>query len=752
MGGVIARVTLGSIASSRSPAPRGAALDLLTRFGREAKAIAALAHPHICTLFDIGHEAGTDYLVMEYLEGETLADALRRRALPFEHALKTAVEIGEALDHAHHAGIVHRDLKPSNVMLTDSGAKLLDFGLAKFHTQRSGAGTTRAITESLSAESGITGTVPYMAPEQLEGREGDARSDLFAFGALLYEMVTGRRAFVGESQANVMAAILEHHPPPMSTLQPLVPPALDRVVKKCLAKDPEDRWQTARDLVDELKWIEDGAKTPGKTDVFDGMRTPHWTRTNVALTLAVALVSVALGTLFGGGFRGNLRETSARFWVAPPPGSTFARGGATTFIALSPDGSQLAFVASESARVPATRIWIRPLSALEARPVPGTEAALSVFWSPDGRSLGFFTFDKLKRVDLSENSVSTMSDAVDGLRSTGTWGSDGRILFASVLGESILSVAAAGGGPSPEVHRDEARGETFLQWPSFLPDGRRFVYVARLSDGSRQLMLKDAAGATHPILSVASKAEWVEPGYFVFARRDGTLMAQRFDLSRERIVGEPSLIAQSVDYAFTPGRAMFTASQNGNLAYQPQQFQRMICLIAPKELVCRPGKDYGRLKLSPNGGDLLFSRIQPGTAAMICGRWICRAESRLTSILEARSAVSGCPTATRWSFPPIEASHRHMCFPRTWRLESRTNGCPRESTSSWTTCRPMGLLSFSPNWRVGAIGRSSFSRSTGRMTVARWSRRRRPGSTRGFHPTVALSRSHRLMPEAERCL
>ncbi len=228
-------------------------MDLHTRFGREAKAIAALAHPHICTLFDIGHEAGTDYLVMEYLEGETLADALRRGALPFEHAVKTAVAIGEALDHAHHAGLVHRDLKPSNVMLTSSGAKLLDFGLAKFHTQRSGAGTTRAITESLSAESGITGTVPYMAPEQLEGREGDARSDLLAFGALLYEMVTGRRAFVGESQAHVMAAILERHPAADVDASTSGSARARSVVKKCLAKDRDDRWQTARDLVDELE-------------------------------------------------------------------------------------------------------------------------------------------------------------------------------------------------------------------------------------------------------------------------------------------------------------------------------------------------------------------------------------------------------------------------------------------------------------------------------------------------------------------
>jgi eukaryotic-like serine/threonine-protein kinase len=233
--------------------------DLPARFAREARVIAALAHPHICTLFDIGHEQGTDYLVMECLEGETLADRLKRGALPLEQALKTGIEIGDALDRAHRAGIVHRDLKPSNVMLTKAGVKFLDLGLAKFHRAAQGVGVTATLTESpLSGDDALVGTVPYMAPEQMEGREAEARSDLFAFGAVLYETLTGRRAFAGGSQASVIAAILEHDPPPISTLQPLTPPALDRVVNKCLAKDPDTRWQTARDLVDELKWIADG--------------------------------------------------------------------------------------------------------------------------------------------------------------------------------------------------------------------------------------------------------------------------------------------------------------------------------------------------------------------------------------------------------------------------------------------------------------------------------------------------------------
>jgi eukaryotic-like serine/threonine-protein kinase len=617
---------------------RDAHSHLNPRFAREAKAIAALAHPNICTLFDIGHEAGTDYLVMECLDGQTLAARLERGALPLDQALKTAIEIGEALASAHRAGIVHRDLKPSNVMLTRAGAKLLDFGLAALTTTGPGGTTTPAVAETITAAGSIVGTLHYMAPEQLEGRDADPRGDLFAFGAILYEMVTGQRAFAGKSQASVIAAILENEPAPISTAQPLAPPALQRIVSKCLAKDPDARWQTARDLVDELTWIAQGLRNPDVSshNAPIGVRTFHWTtmRAVVALALvAVIVVSVALGAYLLGRSSGNPSVTPVRFSVSPPAGSRFWRSNDNTFLALSPDGSQLALILSAPGG--ATRIWLRPLSAFDARPVAGTEGATSVFWSPDGRSLAFFADGKLKRVDLRGNAILTVC-AVDGSGFTGSWGSDGRILFAPVAGDSILRVPAAGGTPGAEVRRNESRGERNVRWPLFLPDGRRFVYVARLQDGSRELMLTEAGKVPRPILPVASNVEWIDPDSFVFTRRDGTLVAQRFDLSTGRIVGEPTPIAQSVDYLYGPGRAAFTVSRNGNVAYHSQQTQRLVWIDragTELESVGPPAEEYNRLRLSPDGAELMFGRLQAGTGGLDLWTFDLRrrVETRLTS-------------------------------------------------------------------------------------------------------------------------
>jgi Tol biopolymer transport system component/tRNA A-37 threonylcarbamoyl transferase component Bud32 len=585
---------------------REAHSDVNPRFAREAKAIAALAHPHICTLFDIGHEGDTDYLVMEFLEGETLGARLMRGPLPLDQALKTAIEIGGALDLAHHAGIVHRDLKPSNVMLTKAGTKLLDFGLAKLVAAGPGSMTMPVTVQTATVHGTIVGTLQYMAPEQLEGREADPRTDLFAFGAVLYEMVTGRRAFDGTSQSSVIAAILETDPPSIRTAQPLAPPVLDRVVSKCLTKDPEARW-----------------------------RTLEWTRTTalVALAAVVVVLAVALGAFFGAG-RGTQHETSVRFSVSPPVGAAFVHSFEDIFLALSPDGSQLALVATAPAGP--TRIWLRPLSAFDPRPVEGTEGATSLFWSPDGRSLAFFADGKLKRVDLRGNAVMTLCDLPQGSGFTGTWGADGRILFAPVATDAIFSVTSTGGTPAAAVRQNESRGENYVQWPRFLSDGRRFVYIARLQDGSRELMLVEPGKAPRPVLPVASNVEWIDPDYFVFARRDGTLVAQRIDLSSVRVVGEPLLIAQSVDYFYGPGRAVFTVSRNGNVAYQPQQTQQMMWIDRAgrdREAVAQPGEEYAGLRLSPDGGALLFSRLQAGTGSLDLWTFDLRrgVETRLTS-------------------------------------------------------------------------------------------------------------------------
>src|SRR5262245_7191715 len=421
-------------------AASGGSAHARERFEREARAVAALNHPHICTLHDAGHHEGIDFLVMEHLDGETLAARLARGPLPLDRAMAIAVQIASALDAAHRAGIVHRDLKPGNVMLTKGGAKLLDFGLAKATAAILGRDPTRAPSASdLTIPGTILGTVQYMAPEQIEGREADARTDIFAFGAMFYEMIAGRKAFEGGSEASVMAAILEREPPPLSSVQPLAPPALDRIVTTCLAKDPDDRWQTARDLLRELTWVRDGGSarhdaTPGKTD----------RRMRAVLPLAAVLATAALSMLAIYLARGSGAAPAPRvmFPVYPPEGTRFPRGSAD--MALSPDGSRLVFVAlsADGNR----RLWVRRLDSTTARVLDGTEDAAYPFWSPDSHSIGFFARGKLKRIAEEGGPAQILCDvaAIVG----GTWNHDGTILIGGSDGP-IQRVPDTGGVPSP---------------------------------------------------------------------------------------------------------------------------------------------------------------------------------------------------------------------------------------------------------------------------------------------------------------
>jgi len=641
--------------------------NLGARFAREAKAIAALSHPHICTLFDVGHEPastgsglGVDYLVMECLEGETLAARLRRGALPLDQVLKTAIEIGSALDTAHRAGIVHRDLKPSNVMLTRGGAKLLDFGLAKFRTTPNDGGVTAAITQSLSGVGVLTGTVPYMAPEQLEGREADARSDLFAFGAVLYEMVTGRRAFPGESQASVIAAILEHDPPPISTLQPLTPSTLDRIVKKCLAKDPEDRWQTTRDLVDGLKWIA-GATSTNVTVATPQRRQMPLTWKAIVALAATCLLLIAAPVAIINRLRppGSTPSggASVRFEIAPPVGAAFGNSHAspglgvnaeTTLFTLSPDGSRLAFLTTE----PSGRrgIWLRPMSKLEPKLILGTEGADSVFWSPDSRSIAFSANGKLKRLDLAGGPAVPLCDVPGGGGLSGTWGS-GAILFAQR--GRIFRVPTTGGQPTTEVQPNASIGEISVAWPWFLPDGRRFLYLLRLPDREFRLMLADAGKPPVMVLSAMSNAQWVDPDYVVFAR-EGTLIGQRVDLASGRAVGEPFAIADSVEYTRGTSRASFSVSRTGALVYQahPDMTQLVWFDRSGRELgSVGPQGDYLTMRISPEGRRALIARADPRTGAYVLRVLDFErpdAETRLTS--EPRSEMGGVWTRNESAF------------------------------------------------------------------------------------------------------
>ena len=437
------------------------------RFEREAKAISCLNHPNICTLHDIGHQDGIDYLVMECLEGETLAKRLEKGPLPLDQVLKYGAQIADALDKAHRAGIVHRDLKPSNIMLTPTGAKLLDFGLAKPATALTDIATMTAVkAESPVTEQGtIVGTFQYMSPEQVEGRELDGRSDIFSLGAVLYEMVTGHRAFEGKTQLSVASAILEKEPAPITTIKPLAPAALDHAIRNCLVKDPDLRWQTARDLASELKWIaESGAQTPGGTPALPKTKS----RQRIAWLIAGAVVVTLI--VAGIWWRNSKPARETMYFAAP---MSFPAQD----IAVSPNGHTMAIVAYlESARKNA--IWIYELGSQEARSLADTEGATYPFWSPDSRWLAFFADGKLKKLDVSGGPVQTICDAPSGRG--GTWNKDGVIVFTpnGAGGVGLQRVSASGGTITPISKLDTNRGERSHRWPRFLPDGRHYLYLA----------------------------------------------------------------------------------------------------------------------------------------------------------------------------------------------------------------------------------------------------------------------------------
>jgi serine/threonine protein kinase len=531
--------------------------ELKQRFEREAKTLAALTHPHICPVFDVGSENGTDFLVMEYLEGQTLAERLEKGALPLDQALQFAIQIADALDKAHRKGIVHRDLKPGNVMLTKNGVKLLDFGLAKVQPAGVVAGISVAatMTSPLTAQGTILGTLHYMAPEQVEGKDADARSDIFSFGAIIHEMATGKRAFEGKSAASVMGAILERDPPAMSSLQPLTPPLLDHVVSRCLAKDPDERWQAAGDVMRELKWI---AGTPGRSETM-AAPTRHGRRERVAWALVgVAVLGLMVlavpATLYLR--RADPEPVVTRLDVVTPPSSD------PFSFALSPDGRQLAFVARGEG---GPRLWVRPLDQVTARPLSGTEGASYPFWSPDGRAIGFFADGKLKRIDVAGGTSQVLAD-VPGARG-GTWNRDGVIVFAPQQ-SGLMRVAATGGTPTTLTQL--ATGQGTHRWPQFLPDGRRFLFFVGLGQASTHGVYLGSLDGREPtrLLAGETAAVYAPPGLLLRVAQ-GVLVAHPFDAERGVVSTESVPLAQSVGADDGTFHSAFSVSDAGVLAYRP---------------------------------------------------------------------------------------------------------------------------------------------------------------------------------------
>src|SRR5262245_20687283 len=454
------------------PAHMSSSAELRQRLEREAKTISQLSHPHICMLHDVGHQNGTDYLVMEFLEGETLADRLSKGPLSMEQALKIGIEVAGALDAAHRSGIVHRDLKPGNIMLTKTGVKLLDFGLAKLAaptekeiSQATSLPTAMQASQPLTSRGTILGTFQYMAPEQLEGREADSRSDIFAFGCVLYEMLTGKKAFSGHSQASLITSIMGSEPPPISSIQPMVPASLDRIVKGCLAKEPEQRWSTAHDVMLQLQWIAEGGSMAGVPAPVVARR-----KNREKLSWAVAAAAILAAATFAYGYARRAPKPSplVRFEIPVPQNVT-----AIDVPRLSPDGRFLAFDATDLTGK--NRIWIRRLDGLTAQPLAGTEGGVRPFWSPDSKYVGFVADGVMKKVDVGGGPPTKICDAPGA--SDGTWSQEGVILFDGTGSDPIYRVPASGGTRTPEVALDTAKKETSVGWPQFLPDGKHFLYL-----------------------------------------------------------------------------------------------------------------------------------------------------------------------------------------------------------------------------------------------------------------------------------
>jgi len=560
------------------PAHLSASPDLKQRLEREAKAISSLNHPHICTLHDVGSQDGVDFLVMEHVEGETLADRLHRGALPPDEALKIAIAIADALDKAHARGIVHRDLKPANIMLTKNGPKLMDFGLAKPAPGLGAASGVSPLTPStptmtvaalsgsaspLTQKGTVVGTFQYMAPEVLQGAEADAQSDIFSFGCMLYEMITGRRAFEGKSQFSVLGAILDKEPDRISAVKPSSPLRLDETVRRCLAKNPEQRYGCMHDVKIQLEALSEAGQLTGAIQADRLKPDPASARLTWLVAGIAALIALSVGATYV--LRVPKMAAVVRSSILPPADATFVTmAPASGPPVLSPDGTKLAFTARNKSNI---LLYVRPLTSLTAQALPGTEDSMYPFWSPDSREVAFFAGGKLKKINASGGPPQNICDVINGRG--GAWSKEGVIVFTPSATQPLFRVPASGGTPEPASKMNFDKGENSHRWPSFLPDGKHFLYWARNSRGQQEHVLyvgELGSLQAKPLMKSESMAVYAS-GYLLFMR-DQTLMAQPFDPRRIELSGEPAPFAEHVAINGGTGRPLFAVSDNGALVYQ----------------------------------------------------------------------------------------------------------------------------------------------------------------------------------------
>jgi Tol biopolymer transport system component len=628
------------------------------RFEREAKTISSLNHPHICVLHDVGSQDGISYLVMECVEGETLAKRLEKGPLPLEQVLKYGMQIADALDKAHRSGVVHRDLKPGNIMLTSTGAKLLDFGLAKpVAALASIATVTAALTQSspMTQQGAIVGTFQYMSPEQVEGKELDGRSDIFSLGAVLYEMLTGKRAFEGKSQLSVASAILEKEPVPVTVNKPMTPPALEHAIRRCLAKDIEDRWQTARDLAVELKWIgESGSQAAIPAIRPEARKSLAW----LAWVLGGALVAGLIAGLVW--WRSSRVEEHAMYFSAP---FSFP----VRDMAIAPNGHTVAVVGDRESGGKSA-LWLYEVGSRDARSVADTDGASFPFWSPDGRSLGFFAEGKLKRLEIAGGPLQTLCDAPSGRG--GSWSRDGVILFtpSGRIGDVVNRVPASGGIPQPVGVLDMSRNETSHRWPVFLPDGKHYMFMAFNVTGMTDtdaIFVGSLDSREKKFLTTATaNAAYAAPGYFVFYR-DKTLFAQHIDLGKFELTGGASPILTDIQYEPRIGHATFSVSNDRALLAQ----NGTGVSLSQLEWFDRSGKEmgavgkpdvYANVNLAPNGK--LVAVDKTDTANQNSDVWVYDLQSESTKRMTFDPAIDAMPVWSPDGTRMVFSSSRKQSF------------------------------------------------------------------------------------------
>jgi serine/threonine protein kinase len=603
------------------------------RFEREAKSISQLSHPHICALHDIGREGDIDYLVMEFLEGETLAERLVKGPLPVEDVLRYGADIADALDAAHRQGIVHRDLKPGNVMLTKSGVKLLDFGLAK---ALASVGSSPTVMTALPTEAAVTregtilGTLQYMAPEQLEAKPADARTDIFALGCVLYEMATGKKSFSGVSQAALISAIMQSDPPPILSLQPMTPPALDRLVRRCLVKDPERRVQNARDVALEL----------AEASVFPEREAapvaPARRGNRLGWIAAGVFLALLLGSLFIPRHSPPVTPLPRLRLTIPPPAGAAVQG----MLALSPDGRMLAFVATSADGN--DLLYLRPLDSLESRVLPGTEGAALPFWSPDSRSIGFFAQSKLKRIDVAGGAPVTLCEALEPRG--GSWGTRGVIVASVHTGGALVRVAEGGGLATSLLQLQPGAS---YRWPCFVPDGSHFLYYLFAESTKVPGLYVTSLESKETTYLAASDggAVYAAPGYLLYRRGD-RLVAQRFDANRRLLAGDPFPVVENIRWdGSATGATAASASNTGVLVCQTggSVASRLLWYDRSGHELGSTGPDgtYWEPTLSPDGRSLAVPRMD--REAVASSIWIMDLERGALTRISSQPVVASTP-------------------------------------------------------------------------------------------------------------